>query len=124
LRPKSRVIAAAFAGRAPRVVTVSASGAIDIWNRRTGTLVRSLARSGGGGPVRALFSADGARLAVVRLSSAVDKYSTKSVTLWDTLSGRRLASLRLHTGVIALSADGRSLALAFRPARGTPFAAR
>jgi WD40 repeat protein len=113
-RGPERVIGAAFAGRTSRLVTVRATGTVDLWDVRAGKWLRSLHDPHpASGRLRAVFSSDGRRLAVEHFSSGL--YSAKAVTVWDTVRGRRLASLPLAQTVLALSPDGRLLASGLRP---------
>jgi WD40 repeat protein len=89
---------AAFDYSGSRLVTTVGNGEADVWDSRTGTLLRRL--PGTGVAEEALFSTDGSELAVVHFpklsAKAVAAFATlppATIDIWDPRSGRHLRTI-------------------------------
>jgi WD40 repeat protein len=89
----------AFSGDGRRVAQASFCGVVEVWDTRSGRILRTLDE--GGETSAVALNYDGTRLLVVSWDSRA--------TMWDVATGRRLVNFVGHTrGIVdaALSADG------------------
>jgi WD40 repeat protein/serine/threonine protein kinase len=100
--PDGRSIATA-SGKLDQDSTVNEPGTVQVWNSWSGDLIRTLRQPS---PLTSVaYSPDGTRLA----TTAHDR----TLRIWDSESGKELATLRGHNQVcfkVAFSPDGKSLA--------------
>jgi WD40 repeat protein/serine/threonine protein kinase len=111
LRDKAEINGLAFSPDGERIASAGGGGAIEIWNSRTGDVIRTIPHAHAASVVSVAFHPDGKHLA----SAGADG----KVKVWDWATGREVFTDKCD----AIRRVGSSCAVAFRPPDGRQLAA-